>query len=514
MEIVGTNQDEKDKKSKKLMLWITIAIIMLFITSIILFITIYYLNGQLFKFYINDNKISTFDKNLFIYDGDKVYVSLDDIASLIGCKIENSSYDDRYVEDKTKRYLQSENEIVNIEKGSTTIYKTLVGQEDYAYYEISEPIKENNGKLYINAKDLQQACNLSFSYDPEKNTIKINTLPYYVKYFMSNNQYASVSTNFNNQKAILYGFLITQNTPNTDQNNNPSLYGISDLKGQKIVGEKYTGIEFIVKSEDGKFGIIASNGDTKVEPRYDSIKLIDKDLKLYLVTEGVKQGIVVEKEEYKEGKTLLYPEYEKIGIDLTLFPKNELKNPYVLFNNAIPVKQNGKWGLCDINGNIILPIEYAGIGCSNVPSGANNVVIHPLLKVIVVAKNYEIESQKGRKETITLYGIYNYLGKEVVPAGLQNVYSTITNGRTEYKMKDYNTKEEYNLIEWIAKNKNINELNEEETTKQMEIENTNPNTEVNEIKTNTVINEIKTNTVANEIKTNTVANEIKTNTTN
>ena len=51
MEIIGTNQQEKDRKTKKIMLWISIAIIMLFVISIILFITIYYLQDQLFKLY-------------------------------------------------------------------------------------------------------------------------------------------------------------------------------------------------------------------------------------------------------------------------------------------------------------------------------------------------------------------------------------------------------------------------------------------------------------------------------
>ena len=36
---------------------------------------------------------------------------------------------------------------------------------------------------------------------------------------------------------------------------------------------------------------------------------------------------------------------------------------YLLYDNAIPVKQNGQWGLYDIKGNLILPIEYDGFGC-------------------------------------------------------------------------------------------------------------------------------------------------------
>ena len=59
MEIIGTNQEEKDRKIKKTMKLITIIIVMLLVISIILFITIYYLEGQLFKFYIDDKKVSS-----------------------------------------------------------------------------------------------------------------------------------------------------------------------------------------------------------------------------------------------------------------------------------------------------------------------------------------------------------------------------------------------------------------------------------------------------------------------
>ena len=59
MEIIGTNQEEKDRKTKKTMKLITIIIVMLLVISIILFVTIYYLEGQLFKFYIDDKKVSS-----------------------------------------------------------------------------------------------------------------------------------------------------------------------------------------------------------------------------------------------------------------------------------------------------------------------------------------------------------------------------------------------------------------------------------------------------------------------
>ena len=92
MEIIGTNQEEKDRKTKKLMLGITIAIIMLFIISIILFITIYYLNEQQFKFNVDGSRIKMTTSDIFVYQEDKVYVSIKDIAPIIGYDYYNGGY--------------------------------------------------------------------------------------------------------------------------------------------------------------------------------------------------------------------------------------------------------------------------------------------------------------------------------------------------------------------------------------------------------------------------------------
>ena len=115
MEIIGTNQEEKNRKAKKMMVWITIAIIALFIISIILFITIYYLKEQLFKFNVDGVKTSVTTNDLFLYEGDTVYVSLRDIAPIIGYKHYNGGYKE-YTEDNDKCYLEGQNEICIFEK--------------------------------------------------------------------------------------------------------------------------------------------------------------------------------------------------------------------------------------------------------------------------------------------------------------------------------------------------------------------------------------------------------------
>ena len=300
MEIIGTNQEGKDKKTKKIMLWISILIVMLFVISIILFITIYYLQQQLFKFRVDGKRVSLTSDDVFVYEQDTVYVSLRDIASFIGYNYYNGGYK-QYSEDASQCYLESENEICTFEQDSATIYKTPSDQLDYTYYTINAPIKKINNKLYITAEGISLACNLKFYYEPEKNSITIYTLPYYANYYTQAYTTSAVSTNFQNQKALLYNLMVVQNVENTETNANTKniRYGISNLEGKEIVGTKYTEIEFIestqefiVRTEENKVGIITAEGETKVRPQYDSLKQIDKDLNLYLATSNNKQGVI------------------------------------------------------------------------------------------------------------------------------------------------------------------------------------------------------------------------------
>lgn len=449
MEIIGTNQEEKNRKTKKIMIGITIAIVALFIISIILFVTIYYLKDQQFKFFVDGKKAAS-STDLFVYEGDRVYVSIKDIAPIVGYKYYNGGYK-QYTEDNTKCYLENENEVATFEKDSNTIYKTPPEELDYEYYNIENPVKYINNKLYISSEGISIACNLKFYYEPEKNQITIYTLPYYANYYTTNYKACAVADNFKNQKALLYGLMVVQNVDNTEQSSNKNIrYGIYDISKQnfvEIVGTKYTDIEFIestqefiVKTTENKVGIITADGETKVQPQYDSLKQIDKDLNLYMATNNNKKGVIE-----KNGKILIYLEYDEIGVNTTQFQDNNIKNSYVLFDNAIPVKQNGKWGMYDIKGNLILPIDYDGIGCVANDKTLNNTLIIPDVKGIVISKIYETQD----KRKTTLYGIVSSKGNTLVPAALETVYYVVNNGREEYTMINEGTS--YDVIEYVKK---------------------------------------------------------------
>lgn len=478
MEIIGTNMEEKQRKSKKIMKIIIILIVLLLIISIALFATIYYLKSKQFKFTVNEKSISSnsYSSDLFIFEGDKIYVSLKDIASIIDYKYYNGGYK-QYTEETTNCYLETTNEVVTFEKDSTTIYKTPTEEVDYTYFTIDEPIVRKNGKLYITSEGLCTACNLQMGYDKEANKIIMYTLPYLTNYYTARYSNAALDGSFNNQKALLYGLLVVQNVDNSGKSSSSKniRYGINNLKNEEIVGMKYTKVEFIegteefiVTTEENKVGIITSKGDTKVAPQYDALKQIDKNLNLYLATNNGKSGVIE-----KNGKILIYLEYEQIGIDITKFPTNNIKNKYILFDNAIPVAQNGKWGLYDIRGNLILPVEYVSLGCiskTSTDKSLNNILIIPEIEGIVICKQYEINSKK-----MELYGIVNSSGKELIPPYLETVYSITVSGKEEYTM--INGGNSYNVIEAVQQIKQEEVQNSTNTIE----ENENLNEEVTNV---------------------------------
>lgn len=515
MDIIGTNMEEKQRKSKKAMAIIIALIVFLLIVSIALFVSIYYLKAAQFKFNIDGKAISikTMQTDLFLYEGDKVYISLPDIAELIGYKYYNGGYK-QYTEDKNQCYLEGKNEIVTFENEEDTIYKTPANDLDYTYFTIDEPIrKSTNGKLYISSKGLNLACNLQFNYSKEENRITIYTLPYLTNLYVTTYKNAAIAENFNNQKALLYGLLVVQNVDNTEKtySSNNIRYGIHDLENKEIVGMKYTDIEFnegseefIVKTEESKVGIITSEGDTKVSPQYDALKQIDKNLNLYMATSNGKSGVIE-----RNGKILIYLEYDQIGIDSTKFPTNDIKNKYILFNNAIPVQRNGMWGMFNIKGEQILPAEYISLGCisgSGSNSNTNNILIIPDVKGIVVCKQYELDNKK-----LQYYGVVNSKGKELINPALDAIYSIVSNGQEQYTMiykgSSYDV---INYIQEVYKNDpdiwhyDENEYeNKNNTTIDIDMDmntNTTTNETTNTIQTNT--ESVSSNVQSNEINTN------------
>ena len=155
-----------------------------------------------------------------------------------------------------------------------------------------------------------------------------------------------------------------------DKNNN---YNIVDSSGNKELRENYTYIEYFnnnyfIVTKDNKTGIIDGNGNIKVNLEYDAIQaiddtnalqaiktdnnrtdIIDSNMKIY---EGIIDANVLKKDNYIK----VFSETDMKYFD---FSGNEITYKSLFPNNSLYASQNnGKWGLVNENGQIVVPYEY------------------------------------------------------------------------------------------------------------------------------------------------------------
>lgn len=431
---------ENNKKVTKIKLWFAIVmvlIVLLIFAAIGIWLYSQSIMKNQFKFYIDGKRQTGYSENMFLYEGENIYVSIKDIAPLLGYTVYNGGYG-QYTEDKTKCYVTNSKEAVSFEANSSKMYKyTVIEANDSGSqtFNINQPVKAVGTNLYITSEGLARAFNIMITRDTNTNSISIFTLPYLADYYSQSIANAAITagTNnfsekimYNNQKAVLYNMMIVKD-PQTEQ------YGVVTLDNptNPIIGIRYSSIEFmegsndfIVKTKEGKVGIIGSDGVTKVKLEYDQISEIDKNLGLYLVISNGKQGVV-----NKNGKVIVYQDYDEIGLPNTINDGN-VTNKYILLDNCIPVRRNNLWGLIDINGNQILPIEYDGIGSvanKQSDSRASDVLIIPEINGIVVEKDEVNENSRVKK-----YGVVKSDGSVIYNIVIDSIYSITEQGKTTY----------------------------------------------------------------------------------
>ena len=105
---------------------------------------------------------------------------------------------------------------------------------------------------------------------------------------------------------------------------------------------------------------------------------------------------------------------------------------YLFYDSIIPVERDEKWGLYNINGEVILPVEYDSIGCivtSTQTKSANNAVLLEDYEGIIVGKEIS-ESDTNKK-----YAVYNPLGEQLVGFLLDNIFYRTENGKDIYYLE-------------------------------------------------------------------------------
>ncbi len=516
-------QTKKKKKTKGLMIFIIIIILLLIGVSVFLTFQISNIQKSTLKLVV-DNQNKSFSNNMFVIENDKVYINIKRFAELIGYSTFNGDFKTKYSEDTTNCYISIPEEIASFSLNSATIYKQVQQSGsnnepyDYEYYDIPEPVRYINGELYVISEGMEIGTNSIINYDQENNTISVATLDNIVSIYGSAFANAEVNdTNgkvkFNNKKALRYELVVIKSADGH--------YGVLNSDGNEIIGAKYKDIEYIegsreftVMTDEGTMGILSADGTTKIEPSYTEIKQISKELNYYLVANDKKYGVI-----NQNGNTVIYLEFEQIGIDEEDFTANDIENPYILFDNCIPVKRNKLWGLYDINGKVIVPVEYEKMGCINGTGSnrtSNNVVIIPQYEAIVMGN------------TEDKYAIFSSLGRMYVQPVLDSVYSITTSGENKYYMtftmsvsedgKIVDKVETYDIDTYFAEHI-VTTPNQPQINTGAEGNTSNPSDlDANSINTNTNTNTTTNTTTSGENASNTVnqnvANTVANTTTN
>ena len=246
MELRSEEKQEKENKGRKIIVISIVILIALIIITGVAIVILKQAENKKMKLSV-DGKYVAISSNLIVEDEitGEYYYSVEQVAKLTGYAFYNGEYK-KYSEDKTKCYVECQNEVAMLEMGLKTIYKSNSKEKvNFDAYKLSKPIKSYNGALYINSDSIQTVFNTKVSHDQTTNTIIFNTLPYLVDYYSNSaksNGYKGICEDFATQKAILKNLLVV---------NKDDSYGVVSIpNGNTIIGNKYSKIEYIETTEE------------------------------------------------------------------------------------------------------------------------------------------------------------------------------------------------------------------------------------------------------------------------
>lgn len=422
MNLIDESLEMKNKKKdiSKTVARIIVAIILILVILIIsIFAYLMYIENSKLKVSLNNQINEEVLKILNFEEEGTIYVPIRAIAEYLGYKSYSGEYDNPS-EDISKCYIKSDNEVVNFSLNSNKIYKLNLDDStgNYSYSYMDKPVKAINGVLYITTEGMEKAFNSIFQYDKNTNRIQIYTMPYLISLYQPkilDYGFEKINDNFENNKSILQDMIVVEKNKKMGVINADTGKEILECKYDQILYQEDTG-DFLVKSNN-KVGIMSKNKDTKVDILYDNIELMDLDAGLYLVKKENQYGVIDIK-----GNLKIYIENDEIGIDISKFPKNDLKSRYILAGNLIPVRKGKKWGFFDIKGNQVVDFEYDSVGyIAKSSKEALNLLVVPDYNVLVVCQNNK-------------YTLINENGKRPFNALVDDIYMVINGGQKHYYM--------------------------------------------------------------------------------
>lgn len=428
-------QNNEAKKKKRTSTIILVAIFIVLIAIILIIVYLAYAKKSQIKLYLDGKQNQKVLDLLLIKEDGTVNAPIKEIAEYLGYESFNGEYADKS-EEISKCYVQSKTneEICNLELGSKKLYKLDLSNsnQNYEYYYTKNAVFSNNGVLYGDSEIIENAFNVSFNYDKDKNTITILTMPYLIQAYSSkvlDYGYKEISDVFANKKTILKNMLVVKK--------DDKKMGVIGTDGKAILEAKYTDITYLpsigdfLVDNDKKIGVMSDEGSTKIRLMYDSIELMDKDAGLYLVKKDNKYGVLDVR-----GNIKIDINNDEIGTDISKFERNDIKNKYILADNLIPARQDKSWGLYDKNGQLVVNYEFDSFGyVATNNRNALNLLVIPEYNVLVACKNKK-------------YTLLNSYGKQLFAGPIaDDIYMTIEGNEKKYTISANNNT--YDAIEFL-----------------------------------------------------------------
>lgn len=461
--MASKRNEAKEKKKKMLLTGIVICIIVIIALAMLI---MYYqhVDATTFKLFVNDVQMQYSNGFYFTNENGETYVRARDVANYVQWTYQNGEFGS-YTEDINSGYIQSEYEVASFVAGSNILKKYIqvtaqpyldeAGVEIQPYEANSDngtletttlelPIISQEGQIYFPLKCLDDICNCRVDYE-NPYRMRLYEQKYLITLAQTNAAtfgYQSISGIYENMRLLPYGMMVVSNG---------SLFGVVGLDtGAGVIGLKYTDMvfaqskrEFFVKTynnNEESIGVINVTGGQVVPPKnYSSIQVLSDELGLYLVEKDGEYGVLD-----KNGEIIVHCEYEQIGIPediLSTFNFKVEDNKYLVFNDTILVRKDGKYGIYDTEGEQIEPAAYLGFGY--IASEDEDAIKNSEDVLTIELEDLKLTDGSTRnvralivQQTVdgeTKYGVYDAEAKKMIlPCIYDRIFSLTSRGNTEY----------------------------------------------------------------------------------
>ncbi len=460
--------DEQEKR-RRIFRLITKIIIILLVICIILVIIRGISKNKAFKCYIDGKKNTTVSDDLLYKDNNgkiyiengKVFISIRELSNTLGYQFYNSEYK-RKGEDKTRCQVKVDNIYTSYIAYSNNIYRAIpnvtseeeankksnnnqssdgfVEIEDkvktkFEYFTVEDKVKYVNDELYASLDAIEIGFDIAINYEAKSNTLTISTLGALENAAKEarGDTASSSDYSYKNKRLLKYGMTIVKDA---EGNFGIANYVDKDKSGAFVASCKYSKIDFnegtktltTTTSKDNKEGLLYLNVNTRqveknVETQYQEIEEMTNNFDYFLVKQEGKCGVID-----SNGTMVLPAIFEDIGIEEEKY--SDLTCKYILNGKYIPVKQNGKWGLYSIDGtnaSKLIEPQFEDVGCSLSQSGDSAVIITNM-KNNVTGIVFLYNKEKS------FYGIYNADTGDRIAVSLTEVFKKVENGEENYYM--------------------------------------------------------------------------------